>query len=37
VRRFPRLPDALDLARRLDPEGKFATGICDVLTVDNRL
>jgi xylitol oxidase len=28
VRRFPRLPDALDLARRLDPEGKFPTGIC---------
>jgi xylitol oxidase len=28
VRRFPRLPDALELARRLDPEGKFATDVC---------
>jgi alditol oxidase len=30
ARRFPRLRDALDLARRLDPEGKFAAD--DLLT-----
>ncbi|MDT7580734.1 MAG: alditol oxidase [Pseudonocardiales bacterium] len=28
ARRFPRLGDALDLARRLDPGGKFAAEFC---------